>query len=182
MAARNGVAGRGARSGRRAKAKAKPKLKLKLKTRPKVKSRAKVKPKLKSGARRRTGAVSKRPALGRQLAIWAGGIALAGIIALVGAVAYLARGLPDIDTARRIDRAPSVTMVAGSGEVFARFGGLYGEAVVLDRLPADLLDAVLATEDRRFYRHFGIDPAGLARAAWANWRAGRVVQGGSTIT
>ena len=41
---------------------------------------------------------------------------------------------------------------------------------------------MIATEDRRFYSHFGIDLIGLARAAYANLRAGRVVQGGSTIT
>src|SRR5499427_7330886 len=42
--------------------------------------------------------------------------------------------------------------------------------------------AVVATEDRRFYSHFGVDPIGLARALFANIAAGHVVQGGSTIT
>src|SRR6202163_2626098 len=42
--------------------------------------------------------------------------------------------------------------------------------------------AVIATEDRRFYSHFGVDPIGLVRAAFANLSAGHVVQGGSTIT
>ena len=41
---------------------------------------------------------------------------------------------------------------------------------------------MVATEDRRFYGHFGIDPIGLARAMWVNIQAGRWVQGGSTIT
>ncbi len=45
-----------------------------------------------------------------------------------------------------------------------------------------LPDAVLATEDRRFYHHFGIDPIGLARALYVNLRSGDLVQGGSTIT
>ena len=45
-----------------------------------------------------------------------------------------------------------------------------------------LPDAVIAAEDRRFYSHFGIDPIGIARAAMANFRAGGVLQGGSTIT
>src|SRR3546814_2235641 len=49
-------------------------------------------------------------------------------------------------------------------------------------MPKRLVQAVIATEDRRFYDHFGIDPIGLARAAWTNFRAGRVVQGGSTLT
>jgi penicillin-binding protein 1A len=52
----------------------------------------------------------------------------------------------------------------------------------VDELPPYLVDAVLAVEDRRFYNHSGVDLRGVARAMWANIRAGRVVQGGSTIT
>src|SRR5690606_37642543 len=48
--------------------------------------------------------------------------------------------------------------------------------------PEYLPAAVLAVEDRKFYGHPGVDPFGIARAAWANFRAGEVVQGGSTIT
>src|SRR5918996_4844203 len=54
--------------------------------------------------------------------------------------------------------------------------------VPLARVPAALRDAVLATEDRRFYQHWGIDPIGIGRALWQNYRRGRVVEGGSTIT
>jgi penicillin-binding protein 1B len=52
----------------------------------------------------------------------------------------------------------------------------------LEESPELLRAALLAVEDRRFYRHWGISPTGIARAAWANLRAGRLVQGGSTIT
>ncbi len=54
--------------------------------------------------------------------------------------------------------------------------------VELDEVPPILLDALIEIEDRRFRRHAGIDPLRIAGAALANWRAGRVVQGGSTIT
>lgn len=54
--------------------------------------------------------------------------------------------------------------------------------IELDQVPAHLVGALLATEDRHFTDHFGVDPAGLARAMWANIKAGDVVQGGSTIT
>ena len=54
--------------------------------------------------------------------------------------------------------------------------------VRLDKLPPYLARAVLATEDRRFYHHFGVDPLGLVRAAFRNYEAGSVVEGGSTIT
>jgi penicillin-binding protein 1B len=48
--------------------------------------------------------------------------------------------------------------------------------------PIALINAVLAVEDRRFFEHNGLDPRGLARAAWANIRARRVTEGGSTLT
>jgi len=54
--------------------------------------------------------------------------------------------------------------------------------VTLDQVPQQLIDAILAAEDRRFYEHHGIDPRGILRAAGANVKAGRIVQGGSTIT
>ena len=52
----------------------------------------------------------------------------------------------------------------------------------LDDMDADLIGAFVAAEDGRFYRHPGVDPRAVVRAAWANLRKGRVVSGGSTIT
>ena len=52
----------------------------------------------------------------------------------------------------------------------------------LDDVPTAFLAILMEVEDRRFYRHMGIDPLAIARAAWANLRAGRTVQGGSTLT
>jgi len=54
--------------------------------------------------------------------------------------------------------------------------------VKLEDVPQTLIQALLATEDRDFYQHFGISFKGIARAMWANLRAGGLVQGGSTIT
>ena len=54
--------------------------------------------------------------------------------------------------------------------------------VPLDRVSRHMVEAILAVEDRRFYRHYGIDPLRIARAAWKNVKAGRIVEGGSTIT
>ncbi|MDP8254681.1 MAG: PBP1A family penicillin-binding protein [Candidatus Alcyoniella australis] len=56
------------------------------------------------------------------------------------------------------------------------------EVVRLDQISPYLINAVIAVEDHRFYKHYGISPLSLARAMLANLRAGRVVQGGSTIT
>ncbi len=69
-----------------------------------------------------------------------------------------------------------------------QIGGIYPRhqedrlLLKLAQSPPGLRQALLAVEDRRFYQHWGISPTGIARAAWANLRAGRLVQGGSTIT
>ena len=73
-----------------------------------------------------------------------------------------------------------VVILARDGSVLSRKGG--AGQIAIRHLPAHLPQAVIATEDRRFYKHFGVDVIGLARAALANLKAGRVVQGGSTIT
>lgn len=52
----------------------------------------------------------------------------------------------------------------------------------LDQLPKDYIDAVLAVEDKRFYKHPGIDPLAICRALYNDIRAGSYVEGGSTIT
>ena len=54
--------------------------------------------------------------------------------------------------------------------------------VKLEDIPQALVDGLLANEDRQFYSHFGVNPMGIARAMISNVRAGRVVQGGSTLT
>ncbi|WP_255448522.1 transglycosylase domain-containing protein [Telmatospirillum sp. J64-1] len=105
-----------------------------------------------------------------------------GAVGLAGVLLYYAYDLPEIESATTFTRRPSISFVSVQGETFAAFGDLYGEAVSLATLPRHLPQAVLATEDRRFYRHFGLDFIGLARAAHVNYQAGRIVQGGSTIT
>lgn len=57
-----------------------------------------------------------------------------------------------------------------------------GQPLLLAEVGAELVAATLAAEDHRYWWHPGIDPFGIARAAWSNARAGRVVEGGSTIT
>ncbi len=107
--------------------------------------------------------------------IWAG---FGGL----GLVAWYAYDLPDVSRLGERQRAPSITLTDANGATITRFGDLYGPPVRAEELPLHLKQAVLATEDRRFVRHFGLDPLALVRAAVANLRAGRIVQGGSTIT
>ena len=98
------------------------------------------------------------------------------------AVLWFAWDLPRPESALDAVRRPSLTLQDRSGRIFASFGDVVGEPLRLKDLPPALPAAVVATEDRRFWHHPGIDPLGLARAAWVNLTAGRVVQGGSTLT
>jgi penicillin-binding protein 1A len=73
-------------------------------------------------------------------------------------------------------------VLARDGSLLAQFFVEYRRPLTLTDVPAHTLQAVVLAEDRRFFEHHGLDGRGIARAAWANLRAGRVVQGGSTIT
>ncbi len=103
---------------------------------------------------------------------------VAGLIAIV----YFAYTLPLPDFSARQPTSPSMVLEASSGESFATRGRFTGTWVEVQELPPELIKAVLAVEDRRFYDHFGIDLRGIARAAVANITSGSVRQGGSTIT
>jgi len=124
----------------------------------------------------------RRRGVGAFLLRWMLVLGIWATVALAGVVAWFAYGLPDIDNLADSARRPSVTIAAADGAALATYGEVYGEAVRVDELPAFLPAALLATEDRRFYSHFGADPIGIARALLSNWRAGRVVEGASTIT
>ena len=110
-------------------------------------------------------------------------LVLWGAMLAVGLVlGYYAIDLPDPRQAVALKRKPAITILAEDGTTVARYGDMYGTTVTVDQLPAYVPQAVLATEDSRFYHHFGIDLIGLTRAIYVNWRAGHMVQGGSTIT
>ncbi|MEM6667348.1 MAG: transglycosylase domain-containing protein, partial [Pseudomonadota bacterium] len=112
---------------------------------------------------------------GAVASVWVG-------ILCAGVLAYYALTLPSMDGLAVPKRPPSLQIVAVDGTPLAQRGKMRGHAVSLNELPPYLTQAVLATEDARFYGHFGVDPIGLARAMVVNVQAGRVVQGGSTIT
>jgi penicillin-binding protein 1A len=103
------------------------------------------------------------------------------IIAAVVSLGAFALGLPGVDESA-LTRRPRIVLVDAAGGELLGIGDNYGAIVTIDDVPQHLINAVVAIEDRRFFSHAGIDPRGLARAALANARAGRVVQGGSTIT
>jgi len=107
-------------------------------------------------------------------------------IGMFGLVAMLALAVPafretsDDDWLKKSELA--VTFLDRYGNEVGSRGIRHNDSIPLDQFPDHLIKAVLATEDRRFYEHFGIDVAGTMRALVANTRAGGVVQGGSSIT
>ena len=76
----------------------------------------------------------------------------------------------------------AVTFLDRYGKEIGRRGIRHDDSVKLEEFPDYLIKAALATEDRRFFEHFGIDPIGTFRALSVNARGGGVVQGGSSIT
>lgn len=76
---------------------------------------------------------------------------------------------------------PEVTLLAADGTPIARTGAIVDKPVSVAKLPPHVTHAFIAIEDRRFYSHWGVDPRGIARAAWTNLTSGRT-EGGSTIT
>ncbi len=122
------------------------------------------------------------PGLLRRLSYWSAVLVLWGGIAVALLLAWYAYDLPDTDALGRGRASTGITFLGANGETIGTRGDIVGVSVRLHEMPDYLVDAVIATEDRRFYSHFGLDPLGVLRAAWANLRAGRIVQGGSTIT
>src|SRR5215813_1034331 len=109
-----------------------------------------------------------------------------GTLGTFGLVVMLALAVPafretaDDDWLKKSELA--VTFLDRYGNEVGSRGIRHNDAIPLDQFPDHLIKAVLSTEDRRFYEHFGIDLPGTARALVANTRAGGVVQGGSSIT
>ncbi|HEX2255764.1 MAG TPA: PBP1A family penicillin-binding protein [Afifellaceae bacterium] len=138
-------------------------------------------------AGRRSGAPSRRLRLSpfrlfRRTLYWGAVASLWTLIAAVGVVAWYGLQLPHASSWTVPERPPNVRILSASGELIGHRGETAGEAVRLGDLPVHVGDAVVAIEDRRFRSHFGLDPIGLMRAALRNLLAGRLVEGGSTIT
>ncbi|WP_425992139.1 transglycosylase domain-containing protein [Brevundimonas sp. TWP2-3-2] len=125
-----------------------------------------------------------RPARTRlqQVLYWGSVLAVWGVIFLVVFFAVFARGLPDTSALYGIDRQPSITYLDRNGALIATRGSQQAPPADLEALPDYVPAAFIAIEDQRFYWHPGFDPIGMTRAMAANMRAGRIVQGGSTLT
>jgi penicillin-binding protein 1A len=118
----------------------------------------------------------------RRTFYWGFVFCLWGTIAAGGLVAYYALQLPGASEWRVPERPPNIQVLAIDGRVIGNRGDTGGEAVKIAELPDYVPNAVIASEDRRFRSHFGVDPVGILRAAVKNFFAGTVVEGGSTLT
>ncbi len=104
------------------------------------------------------------------------------VITFAACLLYCFMTLPDIEQAVTCTRQPSTTITAENGNEVATFGQVYSAVVMPDYLPKYATEAIIATEDRRFYQHFGFDFIAFVRAMTVNLFKGRYAQGGSTIT
>ena len=110
------------------------------------------------------------------------GWVVAGFLALLMlVVAWLAVTAPLSRSLKPI-APPSVSLMSADGHLIARRGAIIDRPVSMADLPKHVPQAFMAIEDRRFYSHWGVDPRGVARAAWHNLWSDGSSQGGSTIT
>ncbi|MBU6457393.1 MAG: PBP1A family penicillin-binding protein [Bradyrhizobium sp.] len=107
-------------------------------------------------------------------------IGLAGLILMLALAIPAFRETADEDWLKKSDLA--VTFLDRYGNPIGSRGIKHNDSIPLEDFPDNLIKATLATEDRRFYDHFGIDVPGLIRALVTNAQAGGVRQGGSSIT
>lgn len=102
-----------------------------------------------------------------------------GSLALTGGALWALQDWP-VSNRSHDEGRPALLLEAGNGNSLGRMGDFKLHDV--KDFPRRLIEAVVSIEDRRFYYHHGVDPIGIARAAYQNFLAGGVVEGGSTIT
>ncbi len=122
---------------------------------------------------------TKKQCLGLTLSVGLGSSAIA-----LGCLVYkLESSLPDsIDNVRSYARPKTLTIKAQDGTVLKEIGEATHEKIKLEAIPETIHQAFVASEDKRFYQHNGVDLRGITRAAVANLKAGKIVEGASTIT
>nr|WP_322743733.1 penicillin-binding protein 1A [Romeria gracilis] len=94
----------------------------------------------------------------------------------------LEASLPDVEQSLTFERSGTITIKAGDDSILQKLGPASQEKLDYEALPDLMVQAFIASEDRRFYQHDGVDYRSIGRAIWANLRRGEVVEGASTIT
>lgn len=110
---------------------------------------------------------------------------LGGLFAIAVAVVIAYQSLPDYESLKSSPNGQMIRVHAADGSVIVSLGPSFGRWLAYDQIPTVMVDAMISTEDKRFYLHPGVDPIGMARATWValeNRGKGRRWQGASTIT
>ncbi|MCM1323750.1 MAG: PBP1A family penicillin-binding protein [Acetobacter sp.] len=113
------------------------------------------------------------------LVLWC--VVVLGLV-LGGYLWYCYKTLPAFSTAEYVERQTGVRILAEDGRELTSYGALFAEPVDVNELPSYVAQAVIDTEDRRFYKHSGIDYIGFVRAMAVNLVKRRYAQGASTLT
>lgn len=131
--------------------------------------------------KKQRGAKSRKP---WKLKLFMGALWLGLVLALFAGlyVYYCYRTLPDFSKAVYVERQAGVKILAADGREITSYGALFAEPVDVDDLPPYVYQAVIDTEDRRFFKHGGFDYIGFVRAMAVNIAKMRYAQGASTIT
>lgn len=104
-----------------------------------------------------------------------------GILALAGVYLSMRSSLPSVDSLRDLQWQTPMQIFSADGKLISQFGEKKRIPLTLDEMPQQLINAILATEDDRFYLHFGVDPIGMGRAVLGQIM-GQNKGGASTIT
>ncbi|WP_215406532.1 penicillin-binding protein 1A [Vibrio gigantis] len=105
-----------------------------------------------------------------------------GVSTIFGFYYYVKPELPDVATLRDVELQTPMQVFSQDGKLISQFGEKRRNPVTYDEIPRHLVEALIATEDSRFYEHPGIDPIGITRAAIVVAMSGSAKQGASTIT
>lgn len=115
--------------------------------------------------------------------VWGGGLAALGLLFLAFAVGFAASSIPDYATLKATQPGQTILVRARDGRELVEIGPSFGEWVAYDDIPANMKNAMVAVEDKRFYSHLGVDPVRLTGALIEGITGSRARLGGtSTIT
>ncbi len=109
-------------------------------------------------------------------------LGILGAGSIFAVFSFLNLDLPKIDKLQDYKPAMTSQIISKDGVILAEIGKEKREVVDIKEVPQKVIDAFLSAEDDKFFEHKGVDYFGLVRAMFANFKAGKVVQGGSTIT
>lgn len=110
------------------------------------------------------------------------GCILSGMVIAIAGYFYYSQDLPDVIQLKDVRLQTPMQVLSSEGELIASFGERRRIPLKYDAIPPVLLNAVIATEDSRFYEHYGVDPIGILRAMYIGLKNHSFSQGGSTIT